>query len=43
MGVDVNFLGESMHFLVESMVLVKEKRGYYDLFDTVFKAWLRFD
>ena len=40
MGVDVNYLGESMHFLVESMVLVKEKRGYYDLFDTVFKSWL---
>jgi hypothetical protein len=40
MGVEVNFLGDSMHFLIESMVLVKEKRGYYDLFDKVFKNWL---
>jgi len=40
MGLDVNFLGESMHFLIESMVLKKEKRGYYDLFDKVFKIWL---
>ncbi len=43
MGVDVNFLGESMHFLVESMVLQKQRRGYYDFFDKVFKAWLSRD
>jgi len=41
LGVDVNYLGESMHFLVESMVLKREKRGYYDFFDPVFKSWLR--
>lgn len=40
LGVNVNFLGESMHFLIDSMVLIKKKRGYYDISDKVFKFWL---
>jgi len=41
LGIPVNYLGESMRFLVESMVLQRVSRGYYDFYDPVFKAWLR--
>ena len=41
LGLDVNFLGESMHFLVESMVIERKSRGFYDIYDPIFKQWLR--
>jgi AAA+ ATPase superfamily predicted ATPase len=40
-GVDVNYLGESMRFLVEAMVIIRKKRGFYELYDPIFKQWLK--
>ena len=40
-GVDVNYLGESMRYLMESMVVIRKKRGFYDIYDPVFKQWLK--
>jgi hypothetical protein len=41
MNIEVNYLGESMRFLVEAMVVTRKKRGYYELYDPVFKQWLK--
>ncbi len=41
MNIEVNYLGESMRFLVEAMVVIRKKRGYYELYDPVFKQWLK--